>query len=147
MCLILLAWQALPDYALAVAANRDEYHARAAAPAGFWHDSPGLLAGRDLEAKGTWMGVSRGGRFAAVTNYRGAREPSAAESRGALVSRFLAGSEAPAAYVASVARRASSYSGFNLLAADGEDLWWMSNRDGAPRRLAPGLYGLGNLLL
>jgi uncharacterized protein with NRDE domain len=147
MCLILLAWQAFPGYSLAVAANRDEYHARAAAPAGFWHDSPGLLAGRDLEAKGTWMGVSRGGRFAAVTNYRGAREPSAAESRGALVSRFLAGSEAPAAYVASVARRASSYSGFNLLAADGEDLWWMSNRDGAPRRLAPGLYGLGNLLL
>jgi len=147
MCLILLAWQALPDYSLAVAANRDEYHARAAAPAAFWHDKPGVLAGRDLEAKGTWMGVSRGGRFAAVTNYRGAREPSAAESRGALVSRFLAGSEAPAAYVSSLAGRAAAYSGFNLLAADGEELWWMSNRDGAPRRLAPGVYGLGNLLL
>lgn len=147
MCLILLAWQALPDYPLAVAANRDEYHGRPAAPAAFWHDKPAVLAGRDLEAKGTWMGVSRGGRFAAVTNYRGAREPSARESRGALVSRFLEGGEAPAAYVASVAERAAAYSGFNLLASDGEELWWISNRDGAPRRLAPGVYGLGNLLL
>lgn len=147
MCLILLAWQAHPDYALAVAANRDEYHRRPAAPAAFWRDKPGVLAGRDLEAKGTWMGVSRNGRFAAVTNYRGAREPSAQESRGALVSRFLEGGEAPGAYVAGVGERAGAYSGFNLLATDGEELWWMSNRDGAPRALEPGVYGLGNLLL
>ena len=147
MCLILAAWQALPDYPLAVAANRDEYHGRPAAPAAFWHDKPAVLAGRDLEAKGTWMGVSRGGRFAAVTNYRGAREPSAQESRGALVSRFLGGGEAPADYAAGVAQRAAAYSGFNLLVSDGEELWWVSNRDGAPRRLAPGVYGLGNLLL
>lgn len=147
MCLILAAWQALPDTPLAVAANRDEYHGRPAAPAAFWHDKPAVLAGRDLEAKGTWMGVSRRGRFAAVTNYRGAREPSAQESRGALVSRFLEGGEAPAGYAAGVAQRAAAYSGFNLLACDGEELWWVSNRDGAPRRLAPGVYGLGNLLL
>jgi uncharacterized protein with NRDE domain len=147
MCLILLAWRALPAYPLVVAANRDEFHARPAAPAAFWNDKPQLLAGRDLEAQGTWMGVSRGGRFAAVTNYRGAREPSAAESRGALVARFLENGEAPGAYASGVARRASAYSGFNLLAADAEELWWMSNRNGAPRRLEPGLYGLGNLLL
>jgi uncharacterized protein with NRDE domain len=84
MCLILLAWRSRPDFPLVVAANRDEFHARPAAPAAFWHDAPGILAGRDLEALGTWMGVSRGGRFAAVTNYRGAREPSAARSRGAI---------------------------------------------------------------
>jgi len=145
MCLILLAWRAHPELALAVAANRDEFHARPAAVAAFWPDRPGILAGRDLEAKGTWMGVARSGRFAAVTNYRGARELSAAQSRGALVTRFLDGEESPGIYMKSVA--AEKYSGFNLLACDGEELWWMSNRDGAPRRLEPGIYGLGNLLL
>jgi len=91
MCLIVLGWRAHPRYPLLVAANRDEFHGRRAAPAAFWRDRPEILAGRDLQAMGTWMGVSRSGRFAAVTNYRGAREPSAAESRGALVSTFLAG--------------------------------------------------------
>jgi uncharacterized protein with NRDE domain len=147
MCLILVAWQASAEYPLVVAANRDEYHARPARTAGFWGDRPSILAGRDLEAMGTWMGVARGGKFAAVTNYRGAREPSAAESRGALVARFLTDSAPAADYAADVAGRASAYSGFNLLAADGEELWWMSNRDGAPRRLEAGIYGLGNLLL
>jgi uncharacterized protein with NRDE domain len=147
MCLIVLAWRAHPRYPLIVAANRDEFHARPAAPAAYWSDHPAILAGRDLEARGTWMGVSRGGKFAAVTNYRGAREPSAAESRGALVSTFLAGTATAAAYMTDVAARASHYSGFNLLACDRRELWWMSNRDGAPRRLEPGYYALGNLLL
>ena len=145
MCLILLSWRAQPGHELVVAANRDEFHGRPAAPAAFWADKPGILAGRDLEAKGTWMGVARDGRFAAVTNYRGATEPRAAESRGALVTRFLEGTVPPGAYMKSV--QASRYSGFNLLLADHEELWWMSNRDGAPRRLEPGYYGLGNLLL
>jgi uncharacterized protein with NRDE domain len=77
MCLILLAWKAHPRFPLVVAANRDEFHGRAAAAAGFWRDHPRILAGRDLEAKGTWMGLSRDGRFAAVTNYRGGTEPRA----------------------------------------------------------------------
>lgn len=145
MCLILLAWRSQPDFPLVVAANRDEFHARPASPAAFWGDRPDILAGRDLEAKGTWMGVSRGGRFAAVTNYRGAREPSAAESRGALVTRFLHDAVSAGTYMKQIS--AAAYSGFNLLACDGEELWWMSNRDGAPRRLEPGIYGLGNLLL
>jgi uncharacterized protein with NRDE domain len=147
MCLILLAWRAHPQLALAVAANRDEFHARPAAAAAFWPDRPAVLAGRDLEAKGTWMGVARSGRFAAVTNYRGAKEPSAEESRGALVTKFLESGERAAAYFASLVPNANKYSGFNLLACDGGELWWMSNRDGAPRRLEPGIYGLGNLLL
>ena len=145
MCLILLAWRAHPELALAVAANRDEFHARPAAAAAFWPDRPAILAGRDLEAKGTWMGAARSGRFAAVTNYRGAREPSAAESRGALVTKFLESDGTPGGYMKSLFPE--KYSGFNLLACDGEELWWMSNRDGAPRRLEPGIYGLGNLLL
>jgi len=145
VCLIVLAWRAHPSAALIVAANRDEFHARPAAAAGFWNDRPGILAGRDLEARGTWMGVSRSGRFAAVTNYRGAREPRAVESRGALVSRFLDNDVSPERYVAGL--ELAGYSGFNLLAADDRELWWCSNRDRAPRRLEPGLFGLGNALL
>src|SRR5437868_8710142 len=145
MCLIVLAWRAHPRFPLIVAANRDEFHARKAAPAAFWHDLPQILGGRDLQAMGTWMAVSRSGRFAAVTNYRGAREPTAAHSRGALVTSFLADSVSPAAYMSEV--RGAQYSGFNLLATDRKELWWMSNRDGSPRRLEPGYYALGNLLL
>lgn len=147
MCLILAAWKSAPDYPLVVAANRDEFHGRPAAQARFWQDAPDILAGRDLQAMGTWMGVTRSGRFAAVTNYRGAREPSAPHSRGALVTDFLKNGEGPAAYVREVEKQSKHYSGFNLLAADRAELWWLSNRDGGPRTLAPGIYGLGNLLL
>jgi uncharacterized protein with NRDE domain len=142
MCLILVAWRVHEEYPLVVAANRDEFHDRPAARAAFWDDKPDVLAGRDMQARGTWMGVSRGGRFAAVTNYRGGTEPGTAESRGALVTRYLEGVDVPR-----LAERKSEYSGFNLLATDGDELWWLSNRDGAPRRLEPGWYGLGNLLL
>jgi uncharacterized protein with NRDE domain len=145
MCLIVLAWRVHPEHPLIVAANRDEFHARPAAPAAFWDDHPQILAGRDLEARGTWMGVSRGGRFAAVTNFRGAKEPRALESRGALVSRFLANGAKAGEYVNSL--KQGLYSGFNLLASDGEALWSASNRNGEPRQLGPGIYGLGNTLL
>ena len=147
MCLIVAAWRVHPDWRLIVAANRDEFHRRPASPAAFWSDRPHVLGGRDLEAQGTWMAVSRRGRFAAVTNYRGAKEPSAAESRGALVTRFLDSDIPVKDYVAAVVEKQSSYSGYNLLACDGEELWWTSNRDSAPRRLEPGYYALGNLLL
>ncbi len=147
MCLILLAWQQHAKFPLVVAANRDEFHARPAERAGFWKDHPAILGGRDLEAKGTWMGVSRGGRFAAVTNYRGARDPNAPESRGALVTKFLLDSLSPGSSFSEIAKKKNSYSGFNLLAADRDELWWLSNRDGGTRKLAPGFYALGNLLL
>jgi len=147
MCLILLAWQTHARHPLVVAANRDELHARPAARAGFWTDLPGLLGGRDLQAGGTWMGVSRNGRFAAITNYRGAHDPKARESRGALVTRFLAGDMSAKAFVETTEKTRGSYSGFNLLATDRHELWWLSNRNGDSRSLAPGFYALGNLLL
>lgn len=147
MCLILVAWQAHAKIPLIVAANRDEFHARPAAPAGFWLDHPEILAGRDLEAMGTWLGISRAGRFAAVTNYRGGRDPGAAESRGRLVTRFLLNSQDPESYLSDLSLKKSSYSGFNLLVADSNALWWLSNRDSGPRRLDPGIHALGNLLL
>jgi len=147
MCLIVVAARLHPGFPLIVAANRDEYHARPSEAAGFWKDRPGILAGRDLEAGGTWIGVSRRGRFAAVTNYRGGRDANALESRGALVTRFLEGTLSAHEYINDVARRGGTYSGFNLFADDGDELWWCSNRDGTPRHLQSGIYGLGNFLL
>lgn len=149
MCLILVAWQAHPDYPLVVAANRDEFYVRPSAPAGFWTDAPGLLAGRDLEAGGTWLGVSRTLRFAALTNFReGGRQRPDAPSRGALVSDFLGGDDDPGSYLDSLARHASKYNGFNLFVGDGQRLGYYSNREERdPRWLAPGIYGLSNHLL
>lgn len=147
MCLIVLAWRARPDFPLVVAANRDEFHVRPAERATFWKDHPSILAGRDLEAGGTWMGVSRSGRFAAVTNYRGGRDANAAESRGALVTGFLLNSQKPESFISELSKKKDNYSGFNLLLADRDELWWLSNRDGGSRRLGPGSYGLGNFFL
>ncbi|MFY9317290.1 MAG: NRDE family protein [Burkholderiales bacterium] len=145
MCLILVAWQVHERFPLVVAANRDEFHARPASPAAWWPDQPEVLAGRDLQAKGTWLGISRSGRFASVTNYRGGHDPGAAESRGALVSRFLLDGLTPEKYISEI--KPAGYSGFNLLVADRNELWWLSNRDSGARRLEPGCYALGNLLL
>lgn len=147
MCLILVAWRRHAGFPLVVAANRDEFHARPAAAAAFWSDPPGIVAGRDLQANGTWLGVSRNGRFAAVTNFRGGHDVNAAESRGALVSRYLSGHRGPQDYLSALASGRDRYSGFNLLVADRDELWWISNRGNGARRLEPGCYALGNFLL
>ena len=154
MCLILVAWQSHPDYALVVAGNRDEFYARPAAPAHWWQDASHVLAGRDLAEvigePGTWMGVAGDGRFAALTNYRAPSEKRTdARSRGELVSGFLRGQDAPANYLGALAGSDGSYNGFNLLASDLNELWWYSNRSASrqPQRLRPGLYGLSNALL
>src|SRR5688572_11140715 len=119
MCLILLAFDSHPEYRLIVAANRDEFYDRPTAPAAFWADAPSVLAGRDLKAGGTWLGIDRRGRFAAVTNYRqGDREPDAARSRGHLVSDYLTTEIDPRAYLERVVADAELYNGFNLLAGD-----------------------------
>lgn len=146
MCLIALAWQAHPDYPLIVAANRDEFHHRPAAAARFWPEAPAVLAGRDLAAGGTWLGITRRGRFAALTNVR---EPGAAQgsrSRGLLVSAFLQGGDSPQTYAAAVAADGAAYSGFNLLVGDADSLWWVSNRAPAPAPVVPGVHALSNHL-
>jgi len=132
-----------------VAANRDEFNNRATAVSDFWTEHPDILAGRDLVQGGTWMGVTRAGRFAAVTNYRDpARTTLAPCSRGQLPLDFLAGSVDPCSYLHAVAARAHDYAGFNLLVGDGSSLWYFSNSDGKPpRQLAPGSYGLSNASL
>jgi uncharacterized protein with NRDE domain len=148
MCLILFAYKVHPRYRLVMAANRDEFYARPTAPLDFWPDHPEVLAGRDLEQNGTWMGVARSGRLAAVTNYRDpAAAATSARSRGHLVSDYLTGRMPPETYLNRIARDAGQYNGFNLIVGDAKDLFYFSKYERIIRRLGPGLYGLSNHLL
>jgi uncharacterized protein with NRDE domain len=148
MCLILFAWRAHPDYSLLVAANRDEHHDRPAAPAACWDDYPQICGGRDLLQGGSWMAVTRDGRFAAVTNFRqGLPGPAAPRSRGHLVSGFLLSGLSPEAYLASLLPQAQDYNPFSLIAGDAESLWYYSNQQSDPVPVEPGVHGLSNHLL
>lgn len=148
MCLIFVAYQINDRFPLAIAANRDEFYQRPARAAGFWPEHPDVLAGRDLQAGGTWLGITRRGRFAAITNYRDpASVRSHAVTRGKLVSRFLTGTEAPLTYLRTVAGEGRRYNGFNLLVGDSQGLGYYSNLTAGPQFLGPGLYGLSNHLL
>ncbi len=142
VCVIAWAWKVHPRYPLAMLANRDEQHARASAPLDWWADAPGLLAGRDLQAGGTWLGVTHSGRFAAVTNRPGAK-PLAAPSRGDLTREFLLDSTGAAEAMTRIMPGAARYAGFNLLVGDGRTLAFASNRE-ADRELAPGIHGMAN---
>lgn len=145
MCLIAFAWNAHPDYRLIVGANRDEWHDRPASYAGWWNDHPQILAGRDLKAGGTWMGVTRNGRFAAVTNFRDpGDQKSTAVSRGELVTAFLLGDSTPQIFLSAISVNAHAYNGFNLLVSDSSSLAYFSSRDRAIEILEPGVYALSN---
>ncbi|EHK66089.1 NRDE family protein [Achromobacter arsenitoxydans] len=148
MCLAVLALHALPGIPVLIAANRDEFHRRPTLPAVQWADAASVYAGRDGQAGGTWMGVTAQGRYALVTNFREpGRHLDDAPSRGALVEDFLRGAMAPADYLADVHRVDQAYNGFNLIVGDIRQAWYLSNRDGGPRALAPGVYALSNHLL
>jgi uncharacterized protein with NRDE domain len=132
-----------------LAGNRDEFHDRPAAPLGWWHDDPRVLAGRDLRAQGTWLGVARSGRFGVLTNFRDLQAPiEGAPTRGGLVTRFLTGATSPKEFLDDLRGAAPRYSGFNLLVGGPRALYYYSNRGlAAPQVLAPGVYGLSNHLL
>lgn len=170
MCLIVLGWQVSATQPLVVAANRDEWRERPTARLHWWAHEParidseysqplqreyspgdgraGILAGRDLKDGGTWMGVTASGRFAALTNVRDPRNVKpGAPSRGALVREFLEVDASPCDYAQALAERMADFNGFNLLVGDRDQLWWVSNRGGAPMALAPGVHGLSNGLL
>jgi uncharacterized protein with NRDE domain len=147
MCLILVAWQAHPEYPLVVAANRDEFFKRPTAAASFWSGGK-VLAGRDLEAGGTWMGTTVDGRFAALTNFRAPEQHrEGAASRGQLVVDFLGSDEVPLTWLDRHAKDVARYNAFNLLVGDRHTLACFSSTDGQIRELAPGVYGLSNHLL
>jgi uncharacterized protein with NRDE domain len=148
MCLILVAWRAHPDFPLVVAANRDEFFARPTAPAGWWDEAPDILAGRDLQAGGTWLGVNRRGVFAGLTNFRDpSRQRPDAPSRGALVAAGLAGEAPVAERLAWLARHGGAYNGFNLIFSDSRELAVHESVSGNGQVLGPGIYGLSNHLL
>jgi uncharacterized protein with NRDE domain len=146
MCLIVLAVDPDSRHRLVLAANRDERYARSTLAATEWEEHPGLIAGRDLHGGGSWLGVTRGGRFAALTNFHEPIEPRAdAPSRGGLVTGFLAGDAAPGEYLRRLQPGAEAYNGFNLLVGDADGVFWYSNRGGVePVRLDSGVYGLSN---
>lgn len=136
MCLIALAYKAHPRFRLILAANRDEFTDRPARPAHFWEDAPHILAGRDLRAGGTWLGVSRQGRFAAITNHRDLRRPLVGgPSRGQLVREALEGSDP---------RSTSAYEGFNLLYGPVHALRYHNNIQPVDEELPSGVHALSN---
>lgn len=152
MCLIVFAWRVIPGLPLIAAGNRDEFYDRPAMPACWWEDNPKIYAGRDLRGGGTWMGVTRDGRFAAVTNIRAPSERREnAPSRGALVANYLRGEMRPDEYIEALSADAQHFNGFNLLVGDCASLIWYSNRGDADVRngkpLAPGIYGVSNAML
>ncbi|EIJ42138.1 hypothetical protein BegalDRAFT_1239 [Beggiatoa alba B18LD] len=149
MCLILLAYQTHPRYPLIIAANRDEFHARPTLAAHFWSDAPNLLAGRDLQNGGTWMGITQQGQFAALTNYREAQQtPSLPSySRGLLVSDFLRTSQTLTAYITNCLQQADLYKGFNLLLGNLQQLYYLSNRSAGYQLVPAGVHALSNHLL
>jgi uncharacterized protein with NRDE domain len=148
MCLILFAYDVHPHYRLVLAANRDEFYERPTAPLQFWEDYPDVLAGRDLKLMGTWLGVTRNGSLAAITNYRDSRKiKEAAPSRGDLVADFLKGSMGPVEYLQEIKAISDTYNGFNLIVGDRDGLYYASNRGDWLRPLGPGIYGLSNHLL
>ena len=148
MCLILFAHKIHADYPLVLAANRDESYARPTAAAAFWTDDPRVYAGRDLEQGGTWLGITRDGAFAAVTNFReGKTVPLTKRSRGELVADYLRDHLRPGYYLQNLQENIDEYNGFNLIAGSVNELRYLSNRAGPASTIAPGVHGLSNHLL
>lgn len=148
MCLILFSLNPNDQFKLVLAANRDEKYDRPSSAADFWDDHPEVLAGRDLSAGGTWLGVTRSGRFAAVTNFReDPPHPIPPRSRGELTANFLIGDDPPHHYLHQVAQMGDEYRGFNLIVGDNNEFCYLSNREGIVRNLSAGYYGLSNQLL
>lgn len=148
MCLIIFAIRAHPRFPLIIAANRDEYYSRPTAAAAFWEDAPDILAGRDLTGCGTWLGITRSGRIAAITNYRDPkRVRHDTPSRGRLVSDFLQGTMATEEYLAELRTTGTAYGGYNLLFGTFEQLLYFSNCGDLPAEVPDGIHGLSNHLL
>jgi uncharacterized protein with NRDE domain len=148
MCLIFFSINNHPEYKLIIAGNRDEFYDRKTAPADFWKDQPSILAGRDLAAGGTWMGITTNGKISFITNYRDPENINPqAPSRGHLVSHFLEGNDDPFLYMKNVERNAGKYNGFNLVTGDVNALIYFSNYGADIKKITTGFFGLSNHLL
>lgn len=147
MCLLLFAVNEHPEYPLVVAANRDEFYVRPTELARYWDDAPEILGGRDLERGGTWLGVAKNGRWAAVTSFREPDGGSYETSRGHLVSEYLKRGYNPSAYAEKMLAEGHRYAGFNLLVGNAGQIVYCSNRDAKSREIRKGMHGLSNHLL
>ncbi|MEO6698890.1 MAG: NRDE family protein [Paraperlucidibaca sp.] len=146
MCLLAFNWQPDSDLPLQVWANRDEFLARPAAPTQRWPEAAQVLAGRDLVAGGTWMGVTAAGRFAALTNFRDPTRAAGSRSRGELVAQFLSTDESAQVAAQRIAEHAGDYAGFNLLLCDGQQLFCVDDC-GEVQAVSPGWHGISNARL
>lgn len=148
MSLVLVAYDIHPRYRLVAACNRDEFHFRDTSPAAWWDDTPDVLAGRDLDSGGSWFGIRRDGRFAAITGYRDPKSTcEGRRSRGLIVSDFLQGESSTDDSLSPLGVRSRDYNPFSVMMYDGQVLGWCSNRVRGTRRLGAGIYGLSNHLL
>ena len=151
MCVIFFSYQVHPDFPLILLANRDEFYNRPTKKARYWNDFPNILAGRDLVGGGTWLGVTKNGRFAAVTNYRDPKAETGTISRGNLVADFLKSDKPAEDYLKNIQKKSYEFSGFNLLVGEinpaTNELYYFSNRGGEIINLEAGIYGLSNHLL
>ncbi|MCA0174155.1 NRDE family protein [Bacillus sp. RAR_GA_16] len=147
MCLIAVAINAHEKYPFILIANRDEFYERPTMPAHYWEDAPGLLAGRDLKAMGTWLGVTTTGKVAALTNYRESGEIPKNHSRGDLTADYLRQNQSAEAYLKNVQLKKEQYNGFNLLAGDFNTLYYYSNRQNQITRVESGVHAVSNHLL
>jgi uncharacterized protein with NRDE domain len=148
MCLITFAYKSHPEYSLILLANRDEFYARPSKAMHFWEDHPDILAGKDLEQGGTWLGINQQGKFTAVTNYRdGLKTKANALSRGAITRDFLTSDQDPTGYLKQLLPKQDKFGDYNLLLGDQSGIYYQSNREGAIHEIKPGTYGLSNALL
>ena len=148
MCLIVFAWKSHPQYKLILAANRDEFFERKTKKAQFWQDDSQILAGRDLQAGGTWMGITRNGRFAALTNYRDLKDiKENAPSRGKLTAEYLKENYTVEEFFQKIKENIKEYNGFNLIMGNKDDLWYLSHKKESLIKIKPGIHGLSNHLL
>jgi uncharacterized protein with NRDE domain len=148
MCLIFFSLQQHPTYKLIVAANRDEFYNRKTQAADYWEDHPEILGGRDLEACGTWMAMTRSGKISMLTNYRDPKNINPqAPSRGQLVTDYLLEDISAEQYLHRVAAQGKAYNGFNLITGTPEQLWYYSNYGSSVQKIVPGAHGLSNHLL
>ncbi|MCT4593746.1 MAG: NRDE family protein [Anaeromicrobium sp.] len=148
MCTIVLAYKKHPEYKLILAANRDEFYSRPTREVHFWEDHENVLAGRDLEKMGTWLGITKEGKFSGVTNYRdNSLNVENSKSRGNLVKDYLIGEESPIEYMNKVKRENKLYDSYNLLVGNLNSIYYYSNVSDEMKELEPGVYGLSNHLL
>jgi uncharacterized protein with NRDE domain len=145
MCLIIVAYKVHPEYPLLIAANRDESHQRPTRQAEYWVNEPSILAGHDLEEGGSWLGMNKYGRIAAVTNYRsGAKLKSSNTSRGLLVSEYLKYKKPSRSYLDSCLANLADFDAFNLLLGDVNGLYFLNSREKTYTQLQAGFYGISN---